>query len=51
MWKKEEVFSKFVQLRVLFEKENGKKVKALSSDNGVEFVLHAFKYFYVKEIF
>jgi len=48
MQKKDEVFSKFFELNELFE-EGGKKAKALRSENGGEFVLHAFKYFYVKE--
>jgi len=31
MWKKDETFSKFVEFKVLVEKENG-KLKALKSD-------------------
>eukprot|EP00253_Pinus_taeda_P027624 PITA_27624 len=49
MLKKDEVFSKFVEFKALVEKETGKKLKALRSNNGGEFVLHAFKDFYAKK--
>ena len=43
MWKKDETFSKFVEFKALVEKETGKKVKALRSDNGVEYISNGFK--------
>ena len=49
MRKKDEIFSKFVDFKALVEKESDKKVKALRSDNGGEYVLNEFKEFYVKE--
>lgn len=48
MQKKDEVFSKFDDFKALVEKYNGKKVKALRSDNEGEFVSHAFKDLCVK---
>ena len=38
MWKKDETFSKFIELNALVEKETYKKVKALRSDNGGDYV-------------
>jgi len=38
MWKKDEVFSKFVEFKELAKKKPGKKVKALMSNNEGEFV-------------
>lgn len=49
MWKKGEVFSKLVEFKTPMEKDTGKKVKALKSDNGGEFVSQAFKVFCVKK--
>ena len=49
MQKKDEVFSKYVKFNALVEKENGKKVKALMSDNGGEFVSNVFNDFCAKE--
>lgn len=49
MWKKHEAFSKFVEFKELVEKETRKKVKALKSDNGGEYVLNDFKDLCVKE--
>ena len=49
MQKKSETFSKFCEFKALVEKESGKQVKALQSDNGGEYVLNEFKYFYSKE--
>ena len=49
MRKKDEVFSKFVEFKALVEKDIGKKVKALRSDNGGEFVSNAFNDFCAKE--
>lgn len=48
MWKKDETFSKFVEFKALVEKETDKKVKALRSENGGEYVSNDFKEFYVK---
>ena len=49
MQKKDEVFLEFVEFKELVEKGIGKKVKALRSDNGGEFVSHAFKDLCAKE--
>ena len=40
MRKKDETFFKFIEFKALVEKENSKKVKALWSNNGGEFVLN-----------
>ena len=49
MQKKDQTFSKFCELKALVEKESGKQVKALRSDNGGEFISNKFKYFCSKE--
>ena len=38
MQKKYQTFSKFCEFKALVEKESGKQVKALWSDNGVEYI-------------
>ena len=43
MQKKDDTFSTFVEFKELVEKENDKKVKALRSDNGGEYMLTKFK--------
>ena len=43
MRKKDEVFSKFVEFKALVEKDTGRKVKFLRSDNGGEYVSNEFK--------
>ena len=50
MWNKDEYFSKFAEFKALFEKETRKKVKSITSDNGGEFVLHAFNDFCARGI-
>eukprot|EP00253_Pinus_taeda_P019110 PITA_19110 len=45
MQKKSETYSKFYEFKALVEKESGKKVKALRSDNGGEFISGEFKDF------
>ena len=45
MQKKSETYSKFYEFKVLVEKESGKHVKALRSDNGGEFISAEFKDF------
>ena len=45
MQKKSETFAKFCEFKALVEKESGKKVKALRSDNGGEFISDEFKEF------
>ena len=45
MQKKSDTFAKFCEFKALAEKESGKKVKALRSDNGVEFISAEFKDF------
>ena len=49
MQKKSETFSKFCEFKALVEKESGKRVKALRSDNGGEYISGEFKDFYRKE--
>eukprot|EP00253_Pinus_taeda_P006996 PITA_06996 len=41
--KKRETYSKFCEFKALVEKESGKKVKALRSDNGGEYISGEFK--------
>jgi len=43
MQKKSETYSKFYEFKALVEKESGKKVKALRSDNGGEYISGEFK--------
>ena len=43
MQKKDQTFTKFCEVKALVEKEYGKKVKALRSDNGGEYVSNEFK--------
>ena len=45
MLKKSEKYSKFCEFKALVEKESGKKVKAVRSDNGGEFISGEFKDF------
>ena len=49
MQKKDQTFSKFCEFKALVEKDSGKKVKALRSDNGGEYISGEFKEFYSKE--
>ena len=49
MQKKDQTFSKFCEFKALVEKESGKQVKALRSDNGGEYISNEFKDFYRKE--
>ena len=42
MRKKDETFSKFVEFKALVEKETSKKVKALRSDDGDDYVSNEF---------
>ena len=49
MQKKSETFSKLYEFNALVEKESGKQVKALRSDNGGEYILGEFKDFCSKE--
>ena len=49
MQKKDQTFSKFYEFKALVEKESGKQVKALRSDNGGEYISNEFKDFYNKE--
>ena len=50
MQKKSETFSKFCEFKALVEKESGKQVKALRSDNGGEYISGEFKDFCSKEV-
>ena len=45
MQKKSETYSKLCEFKALVEKESGKHVKALRSDNGGEFISVEFKEF------
>ena len=45
MQKKSDTFAKFCEFKALVEKESGKKVIALRSDNGGEFISAEFKEF------
>ena len=49
MQKKREKFSKLCEFKELVEKELGKQVKALRSDNGGEYISGEFKEFCSKE--
>ena len=49
MYKKDETFPKFVEFKALVQKETDKKVKALRSDNGGEYVSNEFKNLCAKE--
>ena len=49
MQKKIQTFRKFCEFKALVEKESGKKVKALWSDNGCEYVSNEYKDFYAVE--
>ena len=49
MQKKDQTFSKFCEFKSLVEKESGKKVKALRSNNGGEYISNEFKKFGSKE--
>eukprot|EP00253_Pinus_taeda_P032444 PITA_32444 len=42
-WNKDQTFSKVCEFKTLVEKESGKKIKALKSDNGGEYVSEEFK--------
>ena len=49
MQKKDKIFSEFCEFKALVEKESRKKVKALRSDNGGEYISDKFNEFYNKE--
>lgn len=49
MQKKNQMFSKFCEFKALVEKYTGKKVKALRSDNGGEYISNEFKKFCAKK--
>lgn len=51
MRKKDEVFSKFVKLNALVEKETGNIVKALRSNNGGGFFLIPSRNYVPKKVF
>ena len=46
MQNKDQALSKFCEFKALVEKDTGKKVKALRSNNGGEYVLNESKNFY-----
>ena len=45
MQKKDHIFSKFFVFKALVEKDIGRKVKSLKSDNGGEYASNEFKKF------
>ena len=49
MQKKSEMLSKFCEFKALVEKESGKQVKALRSNNGGEYISNEFKELCSKE--
>lgn len=49
MKKKDQMFSKFFVFKALVEKDNGRKVKALRSNNDGEYVSNEFKKFCASE--
>ena len=49
MQKKDQAFSKFYEFKALVEKELGKQVKVIRSDNGGEYISNEFKNFFSKE--
>ena len=49
MQKKSETYSKFCEFKALVEKESGKQVQALRSDNGGEYISSQFKDFCSEE--
>jgi len=49
MQNKYQMFAKFCEFKALVEKETGRKVKALRSDNDGEYVSNEFKKFYASE--
>jgi hypothetical protein len=49
MQKKDQTFSKFCEFKELVEKESGKQVKALRSNNGGEYISNKFKDFCSRE--
>ena len=49
MQKKDQTFTNFCEFKSLVEKDSGKKIKALRSDNGGEYVSRDFKDFCAAE--
>ena len=49
MQKKDQTFSRFCEFKALAEKKSGKKIRALHSDNGGEYVSQQFKDFCTAE--
>eukprot|EP00253_Pinus_taeda_P018889 PITA_18889 len=49
IWKKDQTFSRFCEFKASVEKESGKKIRALRSDNSGEYVSQEFKDFCVVE--
>lgn len=45
---KSEVFNRFVEFKAMVENETGKRIKALRSDNGTEYVNEAFQSYFKK---
>ena len=49
MQKKDQTFTKFCEFKAFIDKESGKKIKALRSDNSGEYVSQEFKEFCAAE--
>ena len=49
MQKKDQTFTKVFEFKALVKKELGRKIKALRSDDGGEYVSQEFKDFYATE--
>lgn len=49
MKKKDEVFLMFLEFKAVVENQTSRKIKALRSDNGVEYTSNAFKELCAKE--
>ena len=49
MYKKDHTFSKFLEFKALVEKDTGKHVKALRSNNGGDYISNEFNKFCSKE--
>ena len=49
MQNKDQTFSKFCEFKALVEKDIGRHVKAMRSDNGGEYISNEFKNFCAKE--
>ena len=49
MQKKDQTFEKFCEFKTLVDKDTGRKVKSLKSNNSGKYALNEFKNFYASE--